>query len=397
MLMSTLTHEYRISRWIAEFTDPETEQSYQTYFQRLTNRQLRTALIAWVILMLFFAVPDYQALGTGKNFFYLLAYRVTMSVMLLAILFNIHSDTSVFRISYPIAAAAVIGFTGFMLLFVYRPDVVNWTVGVIMLMIISLLVFMPIRFYLAFFAALYGVVITLITRYVMGSPNANLIGLFFLLMLPFVLGAATIRRLAFLQRKQFALASKTAKINKELEYEIQQRLKLEATLKELAATDPLTGLYNRREYEMLFTHEIERAKRTNTVLSICIVDLDHFKKVNDTFGHGVGDEVLRRIAKLCRENLRTIDIIGRLGGEEFVMLLPDTNIENAAAIGNRLLETLADAHFDTGTTAIKITATIGISQLLPNDPDFNAVIQRADAALYRGKAAGRNRVEVNLI
>ncbi len=397
MLMSTLTHEYRISRWIAEFTDPETEQSYQKYFQRLTNRQLRAALIAWALLMLLFAVPDYQALGTGRDFFCLLAYRVAMSVMLLAIIFNIRSDTSVFRISFPIAAAAIIGFTGFMLLFVYRPDVVNWTVGVIMLMIIGLLVFMPIRFYLAFFAAFYGVVITLITRYAMGSPNANLIGLFFLLMLPFILGAATIRRLAFLQRKQFALASKTAKINKDLEYEIQQRLKLEATLKELAATDPLTGLFNRREYEMLFMHEIERAKRTNTVLSICIVDLDHFKKVNDTYGHGVGDDVLRRTAKLCREKLRTMDIIGRLGGEEFVILLPDTTIENAAAIGNRLVEVLAATDIEAGASTIKITATLGISQLLPGDPDFNAVIQRADAALYRGKAAGRNRVEVNLI
>jgi len=395
--MNNLTHEYRISRWLAEFADPEIEQSYQKHFQHLTNRQLRVILIFWAVMNLLFAVPDYEALGFSREFIHLMAYRVILTSLIVIIFFIIKPDTSVFRISYAVAGTAVFGFTGFMLFFVYRPDVVNWIVGVIMLMILGLLMFIPIRFYLAFFAALYGVLITLLTRYVMGSPRANLIGLFFLLMLPFAIGAATTRRLAFLQRRQYELAARTAKINRELENEIQQRLKLEMTLKELAATDPLTGLYNRREYEMLFTHEMERARRTNTILSICIVDLDHFKKVNDTYGHGTGDDVLRRVAKLCRENVRTIDIIGRLGGEEFVILLPDTAIENAAIIGKRLLEALAATDIDTGEHTIKITATIGISQLLPNDADFSAIIQRADAALYRGKAAGRNRVEVNLI
>ncbi len=395
--MKDCADEYRISRWLAEFSDPATEQSFQKYFQSLTNRQLRVALMIWAFMQLFFAVPDYQALGASREFFYLLAYRIAIVLPLLAIIVNIKTDGVMDRIHYAIMAVAIAGFTGFMLLFVYRSDIVNWVVGVIMLMIIGLLMYIPIRFCLAFSAALYGAIITLATRYAMGSSRYNLVGLFFLLMLPFVIGAATARRLAFLQRSQFALAAKTAKINQELENEIQQRLKLEATLKELAATDPLTGLYNRREYEMLFAHEIERARRMNTALSVCIVDLDHFKNVNDTYGHGVGDEVLRRTAKLYRDHLRTMDIIGRLGGEEFIILLPETSIENAVAVGHRLLEALAATEIDTGTAVINITATIGISQLLPGDRDFNTIIQRADAALYRGKEAGRNRVEVNLI
>jgi diguanylate cyclase (GGDEF)-like protein len=148
---------------------------------------------------------------------------------------------------------------------------------------------------------------------------------------------------------------------------------------------------------MLFGHEIERARRMNTALSICIVDLDHFKRVNDTYGHGVGDDVLRRTAAICRKNLRTVDIIGRLGGEEFIFLLPETTIDQAVVIGNRLLEALSTTDIDAGVTTIRITATIGISQLLPGDQDFNTLIQRADTALYRGKVAGRNRVEVNLM
>lgn len=135
----------------------------------------------------------------------------------------------------------------------------------------------------------------------------------------------------------------------------------------------------------------------NTDLSICIIDLDHFKNVNDTYGHVVGDDVLRQTAAICRKHLRTVDIIGRLGGEEFVALLPETTIHQAMMIGNRLLEALSTTDIDTGATVIRITATIGISQLLQGDKDFNAIIQRADTALYRGKEAGRNRVEVNLM
>jgi diguanylate cyclase (GGDEF)-like protein len=395
--MTTYTNEYRISLWLAEFSDRETEQSFQRHFQHILTRQLRFALIVWALLLMLFAIPDYQTIGARPAFFYLLAYRMVISLALTIIILNIRRDTSLFRLSYAVTPVIIAGFSGFMLLFIYRPDAVSWTVGVIMLMIISLLMFMPIRFNLAFCSAAYGVAITLLTRYVMGSSRANLIGLFFILMLPLVVGAVTARRLAFLQRKQFTLLAKTAKINRELEREIQQRLKLEAALKELAATDPLTGLYNRREYEMLFGHEIERARRMNTALSICIVDLDHFKRVNDTYGHGVGDDVLRRTAAICRKNLRTVDIIGRLGGEEFIFLLPETTIDQAVVIGNRLLEALSTTDIDAGVTTIRITATIGISQLLPGDQDFNTLIQRADTALYRGKVAGRNRVEVNLM
>lgn len=252
--MTTYTNEYRISPWLAEFSNWETEQSFQRHFQHILTRQLRIALIVWAILLMLFAIPDYQAIGARPAFFYLLAYRVLISMALTVIIINTRRDTSLFRLSHIITPVIIAGFSGFMLLFVYRPDAVHWSVGVIMLMIISVLMFLPIRFNLAFCSASYGVVITLLTRYIMGSSRTNLIGLFFILMLPLVVGAVTARRLAFMQRKQFALLAKTARINRELELEIQQRLKLEGALKELAATDPVTGLYNRREYEMLFGH-----------------------------------------------------------------------------------------------------------------------------------------------
>jgi diguanylate cyclase (GGDEF)-like protein len=390
--MTTPSDEYRISRWLAEFVNRETELAFQKHMQDVINRQFRAVLLVWGALLLLFAVPDWTALGPTPPFYHLLAYRLIIALALLAVVITIRPRTDFFTISNVIAVIVVAGFSGFMMEFFYRPDIVVWTVGVIMIQIMGLFMFVPIRFSLAFAGGLYGVVITMSTRWTMGTSGANLIGLFFLLMLPFVLGAATALRLNFLQRRQFALLSQTEKINRELEKEISRRRELELELKEMAATDPLTGLYNRREYEILFRHEIERARRFDAPLSVCIADLDHFKDVNDTYGHEAGDEVLRRAADLIRKNVRTMDIIGRLGGEEFIILLPEAAGADAVVVGNRILEALASTDIDVGAAAVRITVTIGIAQLLPDDHDLNAVIQRADAALYQGKEAGRNRV-----
>ncbi len=394
--MNTNIPGNKISWWSSEFLDPEMERSFQKYVQPIITRQLKIVLLIWGALLLLFALPDYAALGPTKPFYYLLAYRVIIVVMLLLTFFKIKPNTVIFKISYPITLIVIAGFSGFMLFFVFRPDIVNWIVGVIMIQLIGLMMFVPIRFSLSLLGGLYGLVITMVTRWVMGTTKENLVGLFFLLMLPMVIGAATTIRLAIIQRRQYVSLKRADKLNLELQNEMDQRLKLEKVLKELAATDPLTGLYNRREYEMLFKHEIERVRRMKTPLSLCIIDLDHFKKVNDTYGHGVGDEVLRRTAELLRKNLRAVEIIGRFGGEEFIIFFPDTSIDQAVMISDRFLKALSATDINIGVSTIRITATAGITQLLPSDKDINSIIRRADAALYRGKEGGRNRVETSM-
>ncbi len=392
--MTALSDEYRMVWWRAEFANRNTELTYQKHMQEMINRQLRVVLLFWGGFLLSFAYPDYLALGLTRSFYHLLAYRFVIALAIVGVVFTIRPETNSITISSIVTIIVIVGFSGFMMFFYYRPDAVVWVVGVIMIQIIGLLMFVPIRFSMACVGALYAVVITMITRWMMGSPKATLIGLFFLLMLPLVLGAATAMRLNLLQRRQFVLLLQEEKANQELELEIDRRHRLELQLREMAATDPLTGLFNRREYEMLLIHEIERAKRTGSPLSVGIFDLDYFKKVNDTYGHGAGDEVLRRTAQLVRENLRQIDIVGRLGGEEFILLLPETTSDKAAVIGRRVLEVLVSTDMGVGTAIVRVTATIGITQLLPTDQDFNAVIQRADAAMYMGKEAGRNCVKV---
>jgi diguanylate cyclase (GGDEF)-like protein len=398
--MNDVTSQYKISKWFAEFSDRDTEASFQSHVQPIVTRQLRTALLVWGVLLLLFAIPDYLDMGMTRPFYYLLAYRLVMIIGLLTLFFIITPETKIFKISHPVMWFIIVYLSGFMLFFIYKPDLVYMVVAVLMIQLLALLIFIPIRFIMTFSASLYGVFIIVLTSYLLSITTSNpiyttsnMISLFVILLLPVGVGAATTHRLGIMHRREFALWIESQTINRQLEEEINRRIKLEAALKEMAATDPLTGLYNRREYDMLFQHEMERANRMNTPLSVGIIDLDHFKQVNDTYGHAAGDEVLRRTARLFRENLRTMDVVGRWGGEEFIIMLPEIAIDQANMTCNRLLKALAATDIDVGSASIKITATIGITQLLPGDK-IDEVIRRADEALYKGKEAGRNRVEI---
>ncbi|MDP2277656.1 MAG: diguanylate cyclase [Nitrospirota bacterium] len=175
--------------------------------------------------------------------------------------------------------------------------------------------------------------------------------------------------------------------------EAQRRLKsnLEATERQ-AITDPLTGLYNRQYLKTAFEREIARARRYKRPFSMLILDIDHFKDVNDTFGHLAGDGVLREIAGILKDGVRASDVAARYGGEEFVVVLTDTNINGAVAAAEHLRKTVAQHGF-AGVDGRQITISIGCTEFHPEDVDMDAVIKKADNALYKAKAEGRNRVK----
>lgn len=396
-VMNNFTHEYRISPWLAEFSDGKTETAFQEHRRSLTHRRIRAALVVWSGLMLVFALSDYSALGETRDFFCLLTYRLVIASVLIIIVLRIRPETDLMKISYAVTLVFVVGLSGFMMLFFYRPDAFIWTVGAILIQITALLIFMPIRFILACIGSFYGVLLTLATCRLMGHSATSLGGLCLLLGLQVALCITIAFRQKFSERQAFALLANAETVKKKLADEIGRRRHLELKLREAAEKDPLTGLMNRREYERLAGHEIERARRMNAPLCLCIADLDHFRQVNDVYGHGIGDDILRRTADILRKSLRSMDIIGCPGGAEFILMLPGTTVEQAVAIGKRLLNKLSTTDIDTGSSTIRMTATMGISQLLSGERDINAIMQRADAALYRGEQAGRNRVEVSLI
>jgi diguanylate cyclase len=166
-------------------------------------------------------------------------------------------------------------------------------------------------------------------------------------------------------------------------------------IEELAELDELTGSFNRRCIMRMLEDEIARARRTNTPCSMALIDLDWFKRINDAYGHPTGDEVLRTFAITLFANIRNIDKFGRYGGEEFLLVLPDTSNDRAARILDRLRSIVAELDWSAFSPGLRVTISAGVATLGANEnPD--AVLARADAALYAAKARGRNRIATAL-
>ena len=177
--------------------------------------------------------------------------------------------------------------------------------------------------------------------------------------------------------------------------DIDTRKHLEAELVRQATTDALTGLQNRRSFFANAERELARMQRGKTDTgALIMIDLDHFKRINDTYGHGTGDEVLRHLASTLMNTLRRSDHAGRLGGEEFALLLPDTSEEQGLLLAERLRVSIAETPVTTPTGDIFFTASMGLTLLAGTDHDIDTALARADDALYRAKEAGRNRVQV---
>jgi diguanylate cyclase (GGDEF)-like protein/PAS domain S-box-containing protein len=178
--------------------------------------------------------------------------------------------------------------------------------------------------------------------------------------------------------------------------DISERKKLEEELRHLATTDPLTGLLNRRSFLALAEQQVARLKRYPGPLSVGMIDVDHFKMIKDVHGHQAGDEVLRILSAGCSECLRDQDIMGRLGGEEFACVLPETSLEKAMLMAERLRSEVSMRKIRlSGGKEVMITVSIGIATFTESDSGIEPVLNRADQALYRAKLEGRNCIRSN--
>ena len=160
----------------------------------------------------------------------------------------------------------------------------------------------------------------------------------------------------------------------------------------LSTVDPLTGLHNRRHFSASARVEFERSRRYRLDLSAIMMDIDHFKRVNDTFGHTIGDQVLVEVAGACMNGIRPMDLHARYGGEEFCFILPETGLNGAVALAERLRVSVAGLHFETEGKIFTVTASFGVAERQADDGSVEDLLERSDKALYEAKREGRNRV-----
>ncbi len=182
--------------------------------------------------------------------------------------------------------------------------------------------------------------------------------------------------------------------NKYLQDEITERKQLEEELQRQATTDGLTGISNRRNFLELMKGEIKRAIRLGHPLAIAMIDIDHFKLLNDTYGHAAGDHALLEFVRVCQKSIRDIDVLARFGGDEFVMLLPDATCDQAADVLERVRHELSAHPLELEGQLASMTISVGITNLAADHESVDAILSRSDIALYQAKEQGRNRIAI---
>jgi diguanylate cyclase (GGDEF)-like protein len=187
-------------------------------------------------------------------------------------------------------------------------------------------------------------------------------------------------------------ARKAESARRLLEHEVGERRKLETKLRRLATTDGLTGALNRAAFLASSQRLLEASQAAGQALVLLMLDVDHFKAINDCFGHAGGDRALEHLSAVLRSGVRQVDLFGRLGGEEFAIVLPGTSPATAEVVAERLRARVADAPVPFDDRLIPMTVSIGLAHRLDSDRSIDQVIARADQALYRAKGSGRNRV-----
>lgn len=175
-------------------------------------------------------------------------------------------------------------------------------------------------------------------------------------------------------------------------YHLAQEKKYTEKLAELANHDALTGVHNRHYFNQELEKEIAKSRRYKIDLSLFIVDIDHFKQVNDTYGHPIGDQVLKSLAMICKDVLRDVDIVVRFGGEEFIVILPSTNLGGAVYTAERIRKAIEGHDFSFDDVSLKCTVSVGVASHENKDWNDKDLIKAADIALYEAKKQGRNLV-----
>ncbi len=381
---------YQLTFWLGEFADADLEHRFRARVAPAVRKRLSKFFLVWAALLLLFGIHDYHTFGLSGTFLILTTARCAAVALLLACAAHLRQTAGGIP-AWPLAAVLMPVTVAFVatLSFLMSTDNLPWTTTIFMAALLGTFIVLPERLGTGTLVSIAAIAVYMVCTYLVvpETTPARMTVFGMILALPAGVGFIAAHRIQIASREAFAALEHA-------ERELSRRKQLETELRRTAATDPLTGVFNRRHYLPLFQREFERALRYRQPLALCLLDLDHFKRINDTYGHAAGDTALRTIADICRSELRETDVLGRLGGEEFVVLLPNTTAENAKAAAERIRARLAATEIVEGGQRFRVSTTIGVTELRPGDRQIDDLIQRADHALYAGKEAGRNRVQL---
>lgn len=362
---------------------PELESEYRKYYLTPDARQFFLGVILWTVAFVGFAYSDYLLFRPTSISWALIGIRLgygLFSVLVAVVLRRKNlSPAALDKMALVWGIVTVVLDVGITVL---RPrgDVsalINDLVGVI-----SFYVFISGRMSVRLFpaVALTTADMLLILFYKTGIEGQVTLALAFSFTITNMVGIIFSRYFFDMRRAEFMAR--------------REEMRVRAELLRLASTDPLTGVYNRRSLLEIAGDELYRFRRYGRPFSILVMDLDGFKSVNDTYGHQQGDLVLIDFTKAIVYEKREVDSLGRMGGDEFCLVLPETSPEAAGKLANRIIQRCGGLEVVAEKGDVRVTTSIGISQALDTDTNLDALFARADAALYQAKNSGRNRYAV---
>ncbi|HNA28814.1 MAG TPA: diguanylate cyclase [Thiobacillaceae bacterium] len=385
--------DYRISRWTAEFAAPGVEREFRAATHEAVVHDTRVAITIAALFYLAFAVTDYLAVGAGQSYEMIFLTRLVICAAGIVVAIGAGRFWRPLLDGLTPTVVESLALAGFLSITLLRPYESGWHGMSLMVMLLGLYVFIPNRFLLATLVAVTSTLVFVWLLVQHFQPPANYILTLSLLLAAInMFGILTAHRISRLKREEYRDATTLRLANTRLSREIETRQRLEAELRELALRDHLTGISNRRHFFDLADQAFARARETGEPLALLIVDIDYFKQINDTYGHVHGDEVLKVLVQVCRAALGDVEMLARLGGEEFVMLLPNTDLNAATTRAERLRAEVQRTPVRFHETSLYFTISLGVAQWQPEE-SLLILMRRADEALYAAKYNGRNRIE----
>lgn len=385
----------KIHSLTGKFVNSTSEMRYRMSSEAGVRFNSRTALFVVSVIFAMFNITDYNLLGWSPEYHVMLAMRVTVVASCLVLAYVIGRHGNLTRRAWLHALPLWILATGVILIVPMRPESLLTQITAVVVSIMAFYLLIPNLLKVAAYASAYlsiGFVVAAVIY--ADTSTADTIRLSLLLIMTNLVGYTALLRLEILQRKQFALLHEERDQNLQLTSEISHRKSLERKLRKIAERDALTGVLSRSYFMTRANALLQRANFKKQPFCLFMLDVDHFKQINDTLGHVRGDQVLSKVAEVCLASLRPEDLAGRYGGEEFVIVLPDTCLKDAEIIAQRLRANIAASHFTNDLKEVSLTVTIGIVESSGTDQSLEFLITRADEMLYVGKREGRNKVVI---